>query len=62
MLFSALADLPRGKALPITFQDEGDVYYARTALRKLAKKEGFTLSSSKRDGETIVYFWLEAGE
>ena len=57
-LYVQIAELKKG-ALKVDFDSEGHAAYVLTKLRKIAKKEGAELLSSKsRDGKTR-YFRIE---
>ncbi len=58
-LFSAMAALPADQAIEVSFSKEKTGYYARSALRKLAKKHNATLLSSYSPDRKTFYFRLE---
>ncbi len=58
-VFEQVYDLPRGKALPITFRDVKRGLYVRGQLRKWAKKRGDMLSSSRTADHLTFFFWIE---
>ncbi len=58
-VYESIADLKRGSALPLTFETEKDGYAARACLRKIAKRNGEFLSSSRSADKLTIYFWIE---
>lgn len=57
-LYAQIAALESG-ALKVSFETKGHASYVLTKLRKIAKKEGHDLLSSRSaDGKTR-YFWLQ---
>jgi len=61
-VFDKISDLKRGMAMPIRFDKPEDGYYARGAMRKVAKAAGEFLSSSMSEDKLTFYFWIEPKE
>lgn len=58
-LYAQIKELS-GSALKADFESEGHASYVLTKLRKIAKKEGEELLSSKSGDGKTRYFWLAA--
>jgi len=59
-LYAQIAELRPGlRALRVDFETEGHASYVLTKLRRIAKKEGAELLSSKSGDGKTRFFWLE---
>lgn len=58
-VYEKIAGLRTGQALPIHFTGDAHAYYARAALRKLAKAAGERMLSNWNKPSRTMYFWLE---
>lgn len=57
--FDRLLDLQKGETACVEVQRREEGYYMIQELRRIARKEGFTLGWSRSKDHSSFYFWLE---